>query len=395
MRLNDEQLVEFTRGLVQKPSLSGKEHDVAEFIKGKLEELDFEEVRIDDMGSVTGCIKGNQPGRVILLDGHMDTVSPLDSTKWTHHPYSGEIEDGKIFGRGTTDMKGSLASMIFAIARFRNKVKGNFAGEVHIACTVYEEVFEGVACKHIVKEVNPDFVIIGEATSSTLKIGQRGRAEIRVETYGKTGHSSHPEKGVNAVLKMNTFLNKLKELELTKHDILGKGILEVTDMISSPYPGDSMIPETCSITLDRRTLVGEKKKDVLKQVQDILNSIKREDPDFKGKAYIVNGDGYCYTGKRFKKERFFPAWIIDKDHEIVQSAQRGLTKAGIETELSHFDFCTNGSYYCGKKKIPTIGYGPSKENIAHTIDEYIEIDELTRSCRGFENIIAEYTRSKE
>lgn len=260
MRLNDEQLVEFTRGLVQKPSLSGKEHDVAEFIKGKLEELDFEEVRIDDMGSVTGCIKGNQPGRVILLDGHMDTVSPLDSTKWTHHPYSGEIEDGKIFGRGTTDMKGSLASMIFAIARFRNKVKGNFAGEVHIACTVYEEVFEGVACKHIVKEVNPDFVIIGEATSSTIKIGQRGRAEIRVETYGKTGHSSHPEKGVNAVLKMNTFLNKLKELELTKHDILGKGILEVTDMISSPYPGDSMIPETCSITLDRRTLVGEKKE---------------------------------------------------------------------------------------------------------------------------------------
>ncbi|NMB14185.1 MAG: YgeY family selenium metabolism-linked hydrolase [Gallicola sp.] len=391
MRLKDEELIEFTRQLVQRPSLSGKEQDVAEYIKTKLEELGFEEVRTDDMGSVTGCIKGNKPGKTILLDGHMDTVSPLDTTKWAHHPYSGEIEDGKIFGRGTTDMKGSLASMIFSIARFMEKKKADFSGEIHIACTVYEEVFEGVACKQIVKEIKPDMVIIGEATTSTIKIGQRGRAEIQVETFGKTGHSSHPENGINAVLNMNKFINELKKLKLTNHEILGEGILEITDIMSNPYPGDSMIPETCQITLDRRTLVGEKKKNVLKQVQDIVERLRESDTQFDGKAYLVQGEGYCYTGKRFKSERFYPAWIIDKEEKLVQAAISGLERAGIQTELSHFDFCTNGSYYCGKKKIPTIGYGPSKENIAHTIDEYITIEELTKSCKGFESILEELT----
>lgn len=391
MELRDENLIELTQQLIQRPSPSGKEQEVAEFIKSIMEKLGFQDVRMDEMGSVTGAIKGNRPGKRILLDGHMDTVSPLEYSKWTHHPYGGEIEDGKIFGRGASDMKGSLASMIFSAARFNRKTKGNFAGEVYISCTVYEEVFEGVACRKIVEEIDPDLVIIGEATSSSVKIGQRGRAEVFVKIYGKTGHSSNPEKGINAVLNMNRFINELEYIETPEQRILGKGILEITDIISHPYPGDSMIPDSCTITLDRRTLVGETEEDLLKPIREIIKLLEEKYTDFKGETGIVIGKGQCYTGKRFEAERFFPAWLLPEDDDIVQRALKGLEKAGIETRLSHFDFCTNGSYYCGIKKIPSIGYGPSKENLAHIIDEYIAIEDLLESCKGFQSILEELT----
>lgn len=391
MELRDEDLIELTQQLIQKPSPSGREQEVAEWIKCTMEKFGFIDVRIDEMGSVTGGLKGNLPGKRILLDGHMDTVSPLENSRWTHHPYGGDIEDGKIFGRGASDMKGSLASMIFSAARFYRKTKGNFAGEIYISCAVYEEVFEGVACKKIVEDIDPDLVIIGEATSSSVKIGQRGRAELYVIVYGKTGHSSHPEKGVNAVLNMNRLIDELKSIEIPEHNILGKGILEITDIISHPYPSDSMIPETCKITLDRRTLVGETEEEILRPIRKIIESLEKKYSDFKAEAGIVKGEGHCYTGKRFEAERFFPAWLISEQNELAVSALEGLKKAGIATRLSHFDFCTNGSYYCGTRKIPTIGYGPSKENLAHIIDEYVSIEDLLKSCRGLQSILEELT----
>lgn len=389
MKLEDKALVDFTSKLIQIPSPSGKEKELAEFIVKMLKALDFEEIRIDEMGNVIACIKGKREGKTVLLDGHMDTVEALEIEKWKHPPYEGKVTDDKVYGRGASDMKGSIASMIFAIARFAKETNRNFSGKVYIACTVFEEIFEGVSCQSIERVVKPDYVIIGEATSSTLKIGQRGRAEISIKTIGKTVHSSNPQEGINAVQKMNSIMNKVNKIKPEVHPVLGEGISEITDIISSPYPGNSMVPEECRLTIDRRLLVGESKEKVLHPFIEIIENLSMEDPEFKGEVDFAKDTGICYTGKEISSERFYPAWLLNEEDDIVIAAKKGLENAGLEAKISHYSFCTNGSYYCGIKGIPTIGYGPSLEELAHIRDEYIAIEELTKSCKGFQGIISE------
>ena len=114
----NEQLIEFCQEAVRIPSYSGQEKGVAQFMKRKMEEYGFDEVIIDKYGSVLGTINGKRPGKTILMDGHIDTVDVIDAPQWKHDPFGGEIVDGRIYGRGTSDMKGSDCAMITAAARY-------------------------------------------------------------------------------------------------------------------------------------------------------------------------------------------------------------------------------------------------------------------------------------
>ena len=176
----NEQLIAFCQEALRIPSYSGQEKGVAELMKRKMEEYGFDEVIIDRFGSVLGTINGKRPGKTILMDGHIDTVDVIDAPQWEHDPFGGEIADGKIYGRGASDMKGSDCAMITAAARFAEKTGRDFAGRVCVSCTVHEERFEGVSSREITRLAKPDLVIIGEATSTTIKRGQRGRAEVVV-----------------------------------------------------------------------------------------------------------------------------------------------------------------------------------------------------------------------
>lgn len=383
----EEQLVEFCRELIRIPSPSGQEQAVAQRVKQRMEECGFDEVIIDKYGSVLGTVHGKRPGKTVLLDGHIDHVEVIDAADWTHDPFGAEMEDGKIYGRATSDMKGSVTAMICAVAHFAEDTKRDFAGSICVSCTVHEECFEGVSSREITRLCKPDFVIIGEATTGTVKIGQRGRAEIVVETEGVSCHSSNPEKGVNAVYHMMAVIEEIQKIVPNEHPILGKGILELTDIVSAPYPGASVVPSLCRATYDRRILVGEDEEIVLGQVNEAIERAKAKIPNLKAKCYFAQGSASCWTGETIQAKRFFPAWLMEEDSELVQKAVEGLRSAGIEAELSHFSFCTNASHHCGEAGIPTIGYGPSLESLAHTREEYIEIDQLVRACSGFYHIL--------
>lgn len=388
----DQQLIAFCQQAVQIPSPSGQEREVAQLMKRKMEEYGFDEVLIDRYGSVLGRMRGNRPGKTILLDGHIDHVDVIDAGEWSHAPFGGEIDQGRIYGRGTSDMKGSVTAMISAVAHFAEDTGRDFAGEICVSCTVHEECFEGVSSREITRLAKPDFVIVGEATSTTVKIGQRGRAEVVVETEGVSCHSSNPDKGVNAVYHMMAVIEEIRRIVPNEHPILGKGILELTDIISSPYPGASVVPALCRATFDRRTLVGEDEAVILGQVEEAIARAREKIPGLKARTYLAEGKEVCWTGETIAAKRYFPAWLIDEDNEYVQKALAGLREAGIEAPISHFAFCTNGSHFCGEAGIPTIGYGPSLESLAHVRDEYIEIDQLTKACRGFASILRELTR---
>lgn len=375
-----EQVIALCQKLIQSQSYSGHEDGVVARLKEFFEANGFDSVHVDKYGNCIGCIKGNRPGPKILFDGHIDTIPVEDASKWEHDPFAAEIVDGKIYGRGTSDMKAAVAAMACAAANFAAATNRDFAGEIYVAGVVHEECFEGVAAREISAYVKPDYVIIGEASQLNIKIGQRGRGEIMVETFGKPAHSANPEKDINAVYKMCKVIEAIRTLEPTHHPVLGDGILELTDIKSAPYPGASVVPEYCKATYDRRLLVGETKESVLAPINALLEKLMAEDPELKVKASYAVGKEMCHTGNEITGERFFPGWLYDKNDDFVQAVYTELTGMGYTPEITQYNFCTNGSHYAGEADIKTLGIGPSRENLAHTINEYIEIDQLVKVC---------------
>ena len=364
---------------------------MADLLSSTMKHMKFNRVEADRYGNVVGSVVLGKGGKKLLMEGHMDHVDVNDPSKWSHDPYGAEIADGKMYGRATSDMKGNLCAMLMAAAFVAEDKGGSLNGEVLVAGSVHEECFEGVASEEIGKNWRPDAVIIGEASNLTVKRGQRGRAEVVVETLGKSAHSSNPAVGINAVKKMARFISALEEgFKPERHPVLGDGILEVTDVISAPYPGASVVPELCRATFDRRLLVGESEAGVLEPIRRIFERLSAEDKDFHARVGLAEGHEKCYTGERISAKRFAPGWIFDDTHLFVKQAVSGLESVGQKPELSHYFFCTNGSYYAGKEGIPTIGYGGSLETLAHVVDEYIELEQLYKACEGYCGIISAF-----
>lgn len=387
------EVINLCKELVKIPSLSGQENNTSTLIQHFAKENGFDEINVDLFGNVTLVMNGQEDGPVIVMDGHIDTV-PVFEDNWTLDPYSGLEKDGKIYGRGSTDMKGAVAAMILSAKYFAEDMNKNFKGKIVVSCSVHEECFEGVATRAVSEQYKPDYVVIGEATNLKLNNGQRGRAEVVVETFGKSAHSSNPDAGVNAVNKMVKLIQAINELEVITHPVLGKGILELTDIVSSPYPGASVVPSNARVTFDRRLLVNETKESVLKPIQEIIERLKKEDEKFDATVYYSSGKERCYTGETIEAERFFPAWLYDEDKDFVAHTLQNLKSVLPDVTLSHYSFCTNGSHFAGEANIPTIGFGPSFEHLAHIDDEYIEIDQLVKATAGYMSILTTLSNLK-
>lgn len=382
-----DELVELCRGAIQCPSLSGQEHQIADYLEAAMRRFGFDSTERDRYGNVSGRMVFGRGGKKLLFDGHMDHVDVTDRSKWTHDPFAAEVVGGRIYGRGTSDMKGNLTAALMAAKLLRDNPSG-LRGELIVCGSVHEECFEGVASETLGERWKPDCVIIGEASSLNLKRGQRGRAEVILETKGRSAHSSNPEVGLNAIRTMVELLFAIeRDFRPKKQEVLGEGILEPTDIISTPYPGASVVPERCRVTFDRRLLVGESEADILKQIRSIIDTEVKRNPRIQAEVSIAVGSEKCYTGETIEARRYAPAWLFPEDNWFVKAAWDGLHAAGLTPALSHFAFCTNGSYYAGKAGIPTIGFGGSLESLAHVIDEYIEIDQLHKACEGYQGII--------
>lgn len=384
---DEERVIQLCQDLVRAKSYSGEEKEVAQVLQSFFKEQDFDEITVDSCGNALGVMRGKRPGPCLVFDGHIDTVPVPDASKWSVDPFGAEIKQNRIYGRGTSDMKGGVAAMAMATATFAKKTNRDFAGTIVIAGIVHEELFEGVASKYVCDAYKPDYVVIGEASELNLKIGQRGRAEIVVETFGTPAHSAHPENGNNAVYSMCKVIEAMNQLPMKKHPLLKQGLLVLTDIKSDPYPGSSCVPSHCRATYDRRTIVGETKESVLQPIEDCLTALAEKDSKVKAKASYVKSSNPCYTGQVIQAEKFFPAWLYDEDDAFIQSCLTELKADGFTPDIAVYDFCTNGSYYAGVEQVKTIGLGPSQENLAHTIDEYIEIPQLTGAAVCYVSIL--------
>ena len=378
MHISDS-LVAFARALVRCPSRFGEEEAVVSLILAHMAELRFDRVWRDANGSAVGIIEGNQSGPTILMDGHCDTVGIAPGLTWTHEPFAGDVEDGFIYGRGTADMKGALAAMIYVAAGLD---RARLRGRVVVSATVMEENLEGAALKDVMDAVSPDFVVIGEATDLKLNRGGRGRAEIHLETIGRPSHSSTPHLGRNAVHDMLRVVAAVERLPMQSDSFLGPAIMALTDIISDPYPAYSVIPSRCRVTYDRRLLPGETECDVLGAITDL--------PELAGielRAAIAQGEHTTYTGAVLRGLKFLPAFVFPEEHSFVQTAARGLRSAGLNPQLGAYRFCTNAAYSAGVAGVPTIGFGPGREEDAHVVDERIAVADVLAAERGYRGIV--------
>lgn len=378
MPLNN--VVELAQALVAAPSHAAVGERAAALVARRaLEELGYRDVAIDDWGNVTGRIPGRAPGCVVF-DGHLDTVGVGDASAWTSDPFRAVVRGGRLYGRGTADMKGAIAAMIVGLAPLLNDPP---ACGILVSASIAEELVEGYALGHVLDQYPAKAVVIGEATNLALARAQRGRAEILVETRGVPAHSSTPQLGVNAVKAMAAVISVLSALELPFDDLLGPAVLEVTDVLSHPYPGLSVIPERCLATFDRRLLVGESQADVLAHVEAALDDLKVSYPQLQAFESIAVDRFESWTGARLEAPNFAPAWRMADDAPIVSAGQAALRAIGLDAPLSHYAFCTNGSESAGRRGIPTVGFGPGEEAQAHTIDESVAVEQLRQAADGY------------
>lgn len=381
MTINETELIQFTQALVQTPSLPGEEKAVIELAAAEMQRLGYDRVFTDANGSLIGLIEGAQAGPTLLLDAHCDTVGIAAGVPWQHDPHGGQIVGERMFGRGTTDMKGALAGMVHAAAAAAGAVeRARLKGRVAVSVTVMEEVMEGVALQGVMDEIRPDFVVIGESTELNLNHGGRGRAEIQLEATGKPAHSSSPQFGLNAVHLMIKAIQAIEALPLPRDPLLGQGLLALTDIISEPYPGYSVIPSRCRVTYDRRLMPGESEASVLEPIRQLPEMARVT-------ATLAEGHHPTYTGAILAGQKFFPAWKFPVDHPFVEQALAGLQRTGLKPQLSAYQYCTNAAYSAGRANVPTIGFGPSTEGQAHVVDEYIELAQLIAAAKGYVGII--------
>ena len=374
-----ERLVSFVQDLVRRPSLSGEESAVAERVREEMVSLAYDRVEVDAYGTVVGVVEGALPGRTLLFDAHTDTVGVTSATPWRRDPFSGDVADSAIHGRGSADMKGALAAFVHAAA---GAERSTLRGRIVVSASTMEEVLEGVALQAVMDRESPDCVIIGESTDLNLSRGGRGRAEIHLKTSGVPSHSSAPHLGRNAVLDMVQAIQAIEGIVLQEDAFMGPAVLALTDIISDPYPGHSVIPSICRATYDRRLLPGETAQDVLGVITSLpaLQAIDLE-------ATIGVGEYRTYTGEIMRCEKFFPAWALAEDHWLVERAMAGLRAAGLEPETRAYRFCTNAAYSAGVAGVPTVGFGPAKESDAHMIDERLMVAELLAAARGYRGMI--------
>jgi len=355
-------VIKFLSDLIKEPSPPGEEGGVASIIKEEISRLGVDEVRIDHIGNVIARVE-RSGDRLILLDAHMDTVPAGDRGAWRRDPFSGEVVNGHVYGRGSVDTKGSLAAMVYSIPLLSER-----GPDLVYAFVVHEEDHEGFGVRHVINSMEkPDLVILGEPTSLNIARGHRGRAEVLVEFRGRAAHSSMPELGVNCLYELCEYLEELKGIEMPSHPLLGSASVSPVRVDVSPglIP---MIPDYCALLLDRRTLPGESREYVEGQLR----------------GRVVRRVLRCYTGYEEEVEAWFPAWINEGPLVSRLASELG---AGIMI----WRFGTDGSHTAGEAGIETIGYGPGDQEAAHRPDEMVRVDEVERATRGYAKIVNSFS----
>lgn len=381
-----KELIELAQNLIRIKSLPGQEREIVTFIQNQMCALGYDEVKIDSMGNVVGKIGNGH--KAILFDSHIDSVAVNDAELWDFPPFGGEIFDGRIYGRGSVDMKSGAAASIYAavLAKRMGFVKGK---TVYVSCTVMEEDCDGVNLRHLFHEFNlkPDYVVICEPSNNQIVLGHKGKAQILIKTYGNSAHSSAPEKGVNAVYEMAEIIQRIEQTHL---ELMKKGALHgslALCSISSVSASLNAVPSECVVQIDRRIAPGESEADIHQEMAKLIEG-KNATWEFQTIRRKT------WTGMEIEYQPFHLAWTIDTNHELVQACLAAYRESFGKnaTEFGYWDFSTNAVTPVSLG-IPTIGFGPGDPKLAHTRNENCAVKQIEEACAFYAQMIEKFSFS--
>ena len=370
-------ICDFLSDMINIPSTSCHEKEVAYRIVEEMERLGYDDVRIDGLGNVIGRI--GDGFRSLAFDGHIDTVDVGNRELWQFDPYDARIENGYIRGRGSVDQKGAVASMVYA-GKIMKELSLSHDFKIYFTATVMEEDCDGLCWQYLIEKekLAPDYVVITEPTNLGVYLGQRGRMEMTVSISGLSAHASAPERGINAIYEMMSIVQQIEKLnESLKVDpSLGKGSIAVTQ-IKSNSPSLCAIPDWCSIHLDRRLTWGESKESALAEIEALISNQN-------AKIELLQYNEKSYTGLSYPTEKFYPTWKLETDHILIRAAIANYENLFNSTpRVDKWTFSTNGVAICGMKGIPCVGFGPGDEAMAHAPNEKIPIEHLVKACEFY------------
>ena len=380
----ESESVRYLMDMIRIPAFSTKEKEVVEYIKKEMLEAGFDEAFIDPLGNVLGRV-GNGP-RVIAFDAHIDTVYPGDLKLWDFDPFDAHVKDGKVWGRGSVDQEGGMASMLTA-ARIIKDLGLNDKYTIWFTGTVMEEDCDGLCWQYIIKEdkIKPEMVVITEPTNMNIYRGHRGRMEMQVHVKGLSCHGSAPERGVNAIYKISRIALEIEKLHqrLRDDEFLGKGSVCVTEVYFTG-PSQCAVPDSARIHLDRRLTWGETLESSVAEVKEACRLAGEPDAEIE----ILTYEEAAFTGLVYPTQKYFPTWVTPVDSPWLKSAEAAYQKTlGRAPKVDKWTFSTNGVAISGMHGIPCIGLGPGNEIYAHAPNEATPIEHLTEAAAFYAALV--------
>lgn len=315
--------------------------------------------------------------KVLGLTGHMDVV-PIGDADWKYPPFSATEVDGKLYGRGTSDMKGGLVALLYAMIHLKEK-EVTLEGNLKLLITFGEEV-GALGAKEMVKQGHMDDVtalIIAEPTDREIYIAEKGVLWLEVETFGKTAHGSTPHLGVNAIDHMYQLIKVIKEkfqIDREKDDLLGRGTLNIS--MAQGGVNTNVVPDSCRIQIDLRTVPQQSHQRIIEELHILFKKEQKQIPLLNYDLRVIN------DLPAFKTEVSDPFYkLFHKESEMYFQTKK---------EPKGIPVYTDGAILKISPSIPAIIFGPGILSQAHQTNEYIEIDSFHQSISFFERIILSY-----
>lgn len=371
------ELIAFAQKLIQTPGLSGEEGAVAGLVQAEMNRLGYDEVSVDAYGNVIGWVKGAS-GPALMLNGHMDHVDPGPTEGWLYPPFSGQIVDGELWGRGAVDMKGPLACMIYAPAVLK-RLGLTPPGDLYVVSAVMEE-HGGIGSFYLTTHLKTDLAIVGEPSRNILRRGHRGRVELQVIFHGQSVHASVPHLGANPHFSLARFVAQLPALKMTADDLFGGANVAPT-LIHSDQISPNVTPSRLVLTLDWRNVPAETLETILRQVDALLQTCL--EPGITAEVQPATYRFSTYTGVSMEHPAIFPSFLRAETDPFVQRAHQIISRALSRTDpVGVWPFATDGGYISAAG-IPTLGFGPGDETLAHTNRERISLHAMAEATVGY------------
>lgn len=378
-----EDFVEFFQSLIQIPSFTGQEKEVADALVEGMKVRGFQDIeiveRIPGHPNVLAHIKGNEEGPTFTFNGHLDILPPQNNNQWKSPPFSGHIEDGKIYGRGTVDMKAGTFSSFFAgliIKDLDIPLKGNvlFTGVCDEEICGENGMLYLIKNGYVKKKHEDDFGLNCEPTNlEEINMATKGvlRADIKVQ--GKGAFGARPYLGINAIDKTHKLINEIIQLneKINKDESLRHPLLEPASVLVTLIKGgeaSNLVPDSCTITVTRRMLPCENKEGCLKDYSDIIERLNSEDPEFKAEIH--------------EWDNFRPPVELPLNLPLVDALRKAqMLVTGKELLLTGSEGGTDASlvvYYTG---IPMPVYGPGDYKLLGTVNEHVTVEDFINAIK--------------